>query len=114
MQTLEQQRAAFAWKKVQGCDDRYTGLAKGAPALIMNSGLMQTLAFYQSKGKDHHKALLGHLCAWLKDCDLVEGSDYRQAMKSLHQARSADYRRATDEALALLRWLRQLAPTVGR
>ncbi|MCZ7627152.1 MAG: type III-B CRISPR module-associated protein Cmr5 [Candidatus Methylomirabilis sp.] len=40
-------------------------LAKGAPALIMQSGLMPVLAFYKDKGKSHHEALLHHLCEWL-------------------------------------------------
>lgn len=50
--SLDQQRAAYAWQCVQGCNSRnddYTNLAKAAPALIMNNGLMQALAFYQDK-----------------------------------------------------------------
>ena len=56
-QTLDQKRAALAWgyatasRNLQGeMADKYRNLAKGAPALIMNSGLMPTLAFYKSKG----------------------------------------------------------------
>ena len=49
-QTLEQLRAADAWARAQGCSDEYQKLAKGLPALIMNSGLMQVLADeYQSR-----------------------------------------------------------------
>ncbi len=64
--SLDQQRAAYAWECVQGCNGDYTNLAKAAPALIMNNGLMQALAFYQSKGKPHHLALNKHTQEWLK------------------------------------------------
>ena len=50
--TLDQQRAAYAWISVQGCNSDYVNLSKGAGALIMSNGLMATLAFYESKGKD--------------------------------------------------------------
>lgn len=107
--TLEQQRARYAWERVQGCSREYTNLAKAAPALIVNNGLMQALAFWQGKGKDHHKALVKHLLGWLKERGLIEQSAYAEAMPSLYGMRSGDFRRATDEALALLRWLRQFA-----
>ncbi|OIN90627.1 MAG: type III-B CRISPR module-associated protein Cmr5, partial [Comamonadaceae bacterium CG1_02_60_18] len=65
-QTLDQQRATLAWQYATAGmaqhGKEYKGLAKGAPALIMNSGLMPTLAFY--KGKDKSPAaqqLLDHL-----------------------------------------------------
>ena len=49
------QRAAIAWQYATAGmaqhGKEYKGLAKGAPALIMNSGLMPTLAFYSGKGK---------------------------------------------------------------
>lgn len=123
--TLDQERAAYAWRCVStlhgGLGD-YTNLAKSAPALIMNNGLMQTLAFLQDKHKDHHTALLDHLCRWLghrfggeplagDHCFAAEReADYRRVMESLYNAPSGLYRRTTDETLALLRWIRQLAP----
>ena len=110
IQTLEQQRAKYAWAKVQGCDEQYTSLAKGAPALIMSNGLMQSLAFYASKDKQHHKCLNAHILGWLYKRDLVERADFASVMNSLHNACPADYRRATAEALELLKWVRQLAP----
>ena len=66
--TLEQQRSQAAWAMAQEgialAASEYTNLAKAAPALIMNNGLMQTLAFYEDKGKANHKALAGHLRRW--------------------------------------------------
>lgn len=109
MPTLDQQRAAYAWQGVQGCTKEYVNLAKAAPALIMNNGLMQTLAFYESKGKPHHRQLAKHLSDWLHQQSHVTASDFNAVMTSLQGAESLRYRQATEEALALLRWIRQFA-----
>ncbi len=129
---LDQKRAAFAWKSVEAAklkiekhnEDHknskdykdYKNLAKGAPAMIMNNGLMQTLAFFRSKGKDHkgegkwdhHDLLLNNLIVWLhKQCAYPES--YKQLMEKLFDEKSSNYRRATEESMHLLRWLRQFA-----
>ncbi|MEN8129529.1 MAG: type III-B CRISPR module-associated protein Cmr5 [Pseudomonadota bacterium] len=120
MPTLDQERAAFAWEKVSDCDPRwmseYTNLAKAAPALIMNNGLMQTLAYYQSKEKGQHLALSRNLFSWLGSGRNGAGGmlglqnpDYDSIMKALYEMDSEKYRRATEESLALLRWIRQFA-----
>lgn len=110
-QTKDQERAAYAWEVVQGCSSDYKNLAKGAGALIMSNGLMATLAFYQDKGKDHHKKLLNHILSWI----FTQGKndvDFVNAMNTLHKAESQSYRNDTQEALDLLRWIRQFASTV--
>lgn len=110
--SLEQQRAAYAWEKVQDCNSDYMNLAKAAPALIMNNGLMQTLAYYQDKGKDHHVALSKHLREWLKHRfpEQFSGGEYPAIMQGLFTTPNASfYRQATEETLALLRWIRQFA-----
>ncbi len=112
MATLEQERAAYAWEHVQGCSRDYMNLTKGAPSLIMNNGLMQALAFYASKEKPQHQALNQHLLGWLNRRGLVPTATFAETMESLHQADSADYRRATEEAMALLKWIRQFAAAV--
>lgn len=113
--TLEQQRAQFAWQYAQDgvakAGKEYQILAKAAPALIINNGLMQTLAFYQEKNKDHHQRLGEHLRRWLM---VREGGPDRDigfelVMRSLLDSDSNRYRRATDEALLILRWIRQFA-----
>lgn len=126
-QTLDQQRAAFAWECASAGMDRnrgekerkeYKTLAKGAPALIMNSGLMPTLAFYNHKGK---------AAAQLLD-DLIRGISLRIANQKLHagqgaqlfpqfmvalqKSESQDYLRNTDEALEILKWIRQFVDAV--
>jgi CRISPR-associated protein Cmr5 len=48
--TLEQQRAKDAWAKTEKYKKEHINFAKGLPALIMNSGLLQVLAFCHEKG----------------------------------------------------------------
>lgn len=113
--TLEQQRAQFAWNCAREgttvADDEYRNLAKAAPALIMNNGLMQTLAFYEDKGKPHHKTLAGHLRRWIILRAGSNGQDpgFQPMMQILLGAQPDQYRQATDEALLILRWIRQFA-----
>ena len=121
--SLEQQRAAFAWQRIHNLAqasrsdlDAYTKLAKGAPALILNNGFMQTLAFYQSKGKRHHLQLSADLCAWLavRLHPMFSSNAYKDVMTTLHGSGQGEYRRASEEALALLRWIRQLAAAANK
>jgi len=118
MVDLDQKRAAFAWKRVEQAKNKmpegkysdYKNLAKGAPAMIMNNGLMQTLAFYHSKGKEHHQLLGDDLVAWMSQ-EFSMPTGYREFMNKLFEADSSSYRRATEESMHLLRWLRQFADT---
>jgi len=117
MVDLDQQRAAFAWQRVEKAQNAmgdkysdYKNLAKGAPAMIMNNGLMQTLAFYHSKNKDHHQLLSGDLIAWMSQ-QFAMPEDYSALMNGLFVADSSKYRSATEESMDLLRWLRQFADT---
>jgi CRISPR-associated protein Cmr5 len=116
--SLDQQRAAYAWEMVQKCNPNYkkeySNIAKGAPALIMNNGLMQTLAFYADKDKSEkdnpHRALNKHIIGWLAPRFKVQNETFDAMMQFLHgDASSQQYRHATQEALALLRWIRQFA-----
>lgn len=118
--TLEQLRAADAWKKAQGCEKEYVGLAKGLPALIMNSGLIQVLAFLHEKGRKHgqeHCHVLGaHLRAWLQSRfpDQISSDAFGPFMDSLMAAEPMLFQQITAEAFAWLRWVRQIAPAIAR
>lgn len=130
-QTLDQKRAEYAWEQVNKAVEQkiiadYTREAKGASALIMGNGLMQTLAFLTAKGKPQHKALCDHLCRWLgrtlggmpvtdqERFPQERYASYQDVMKALHAGPSSLYLRATDEAMALLRWLRQFADACNK
>jgi CRISPR-associated protein Cmr4 len=124
--TLDQQRANYAWEKAEeaaqhGIIEEYTNLAKSVASLIMNSGLMQTLAFLQAKKDDQHEVLKTHLCKWLgrtlggtkvteiDEFPLEPAADFQHVMTALYNSKSDLYMRATSETMALLRWIRQLA-----
>jgi len=118
---LDRQRAAFAWEcaeKGMSSVKEYANLTKSSPALIMNNGLMQTLAFYKQKSKkdqDAHGMLLRHLCEWLgQRMALGESSDFHQVMPKLYKGNSLEYRRYTEEALSFLKWLRHFASALAK
>ncbi len=113
-QTMEQKRAAHAWEKArQGVGQHgrdYVNDAKGLPALIMNSGLMQVAAFLH--GKDgRHETLLDHLLDWLHHA-MRTPRDFEPFMQHLLNAGPREFQAITTEAHAWLRWLRQMAPAV--
>jgi CRISPR-associated protein Cmr5 len=116
MQTLQQQRAQFALKKVKDAleEAKHTGFspkefksqAESFPAMIRMNGLGQAAAFYLSKGGAHGK-LYKLLSDWLKQPgqpyhgkDLLEGI----TEKDMHA-----YRLAQAESLLLLDWVKKFA-----
>jgi len=109
-QTLEQQRAQDAWEKCAVYTREHVNVAKGLPALIMNSGLMQVLAFCHEKG-GNNEAVAEHLRAWLRSRfpSLISKPDFTTVMQALMKVQPADYQAITAEAFAWLRWMRQMA-----
>ena len=110
--TLEQKRAADAWKRAEEGITRfgkdYVNDAKGLPALIMNSGLMQVMAFLHQKG-DRHEVLAQHLRDWLAvQCGTPKSFEaFMQQLFEMDDARR--FQAITAEAFAWLKWLRQMA-----
>lgn len=104
-----QEMAKFAWECAQRCIDKenFVQLAKSAPALIMANGLMQALAYWESRGKEGGKHLVKIVSFWLtrqKEEDL-----FKTVMNRLNQMGSSEYAAATREALELLKWVKQFA-----
>ena len=114
--TMEQQRAADAWARCQGCSSEYQNLAKGLPALIMNSGLMQVMAFLHEKGdkpsQAHCRELGQHLREWLhgRFPKVLPSAEFGAFMQAIMKAEAHDFQHITTEAFAWLRWVRQMAP----
>ena len=109
-QTLEQQRAQNAWAVCENYTDKHVKVAKGLPALIMNSGLMQTLAFCHEKGKNsEHETIASHLRAWLHLRFPALPQNFEGFMQAVMQQQPQDYQRINAEAFAWLKWLRQMA-----
>lgn len=110
MSTLEQRRAQDAWEKAERYNDKHRNFAKAMPALIMNSGLMQVLAFCREKGGEH-ETIATDLRRWLNK--RFNGHDrdpgFEPFMQMLLQADARAFQMITAEAFAWLKWLRQMA-----
>ena len=106
--TLEQQRAQHAWARCADCSQEYANVAKALPALIMNSGLMQVMAFCHQKGGTHER-LAGGLRDWLHQRFDAVPRDFTGFMAALLKAKPQTYQAVTAEAFAWLKWLRQMA-----
>ncbi len=109
--TIEQRRAQDAWKRCERYDKDAVNAAKGLPALIMNSGLMQVLAFCHQKA-DENETIARDLREWLAQRfpQVFKGQkDFEPFMQKLMEAGPQDYQAITAEALAWLKWVRQLA-----
>lgn len=108
--TLEQQRAQDAWRCAERYNKDHVNLAKGLPALIMNGGLMQVLAFCHEKS-GAYEVVAQQLRAWLNK--RFNGVDrdpgFEVFMQDLMNAAPRDYQMITAEAFAWLKWLRQMA-----
>jgi CRISPR-associated protein Cmr5 len=111
--TLEQQRAALAYRHVQTVTDAearklYGSMAQKLPALIRSAGLCQALHFVKSRGKEPLNTLLRHLAEQVHRADVaVTDTDSLCA-----QARTIDlsqYVWLTRETLASVTWYARLS-----
>ncbi len=124
-QTSEQKRASHAWncaveakRYLERGDSRdsfkdYVSAAKGMPALIMNSGLMQVMAYNHGKKEQRYKLLSAHLRDWLHQ-SMKTPEDFESFMQHLLNAEPREFQAITTEAHAWLRWMRQMAPAVDQ
>jgi len=125
--TLEQKRASKAWDFVQSIKglsnkdvkEKYSALARKAPADIQSSGFGQTIAFWNAKGNDKsesasaenmaHQKLLAHVKDWLNDSNSLHLNKTDLVEWVSKEAQMEDYRRATAEAIAFLVWVKRFA-----
>lgn len=109
-QTLEQQRAAHAWQRVQAVSQKqkeFKSLAMSLPADIQANGLGQTLAFLAAKNEAEHQQALKAVTDWVKHRLNIPDNDFLQWLMT--KASSDEYRRATTEAIAYAIWLKRFA-----
>lgn len=108
-QTLEQQRAAAAWRAVQSVPDsngkEFKSVATSLPADIQANGLGQTMAFLEAKGKDEHKALFKAVTGWVRHRLSIADSNFMEWLMT--KASTEQYRHATSEAIALAIWIKR-------
>lgn len=108
--SVDQLRAEFAWQQVaaHAGAEAYREIAKGAPALVMSNGLMQALLYLEDKGKGA-KEIAGDVLKWLGKQGLVRGVSFSDQLGSLASSEAEAYMLATQEALEILRWIKQFA-----
>jgi CRISPR-associated protein Cmr5 len=85
--------------------EEYSDRLKGAPAEVMDNGLLQMLAFYHHK-KGPHDAIARDLEAWLQrqGGELPAGD----ALEKLVGLPATQYRRCSEEAIAWLNLAKRL------
>lgn len=108
MTSTELERARHIHECLQrreGFLKKYSDRLKGAPAEMMENGLLQTLAYYHSKKEPEYKGIATDLMDWLRKRALLPGADLTE-MARLDAAR---YRRCSEEAVAWLNWAKRLA-----
>ena len=122
MRTLGQKRAQYALDKVMGIRPelkvKFKTFSAGAPAMILQNGFGQALAFWASKqdSKPECGAMLDIIREWLcYDNDDIHNSFVRrtQAHSEFFEAISrmdqSEYLAAQKETIALLEWVKRFA-----
>lgn len=114
--TLDQQRAQFALKKVNGIPgqkEKYKTQLLKLPARLHTSGFGQTVAFYLSSGSDSPEAAIcGWIGDWMREMKIY---DTRPLIESIAgngmspEEAERKYRVAASEARALSVWLKRFA-----
>jgi CRISPR-associated protein Cmr5 len=123
-QTLGQQRAEFALKKLEAINcnrDKFKKLCAGLPAMIMQNGFGQALAFLAAKGckterneiqekrDSEHVAAYSIILEWLEKMGFVKEGNLREKLMAITKMDQSTYLRAQRETLAMLEWLKRFA-----
>ncbi|HEU18283.1 MAG TPA: type III-B CRISPR module-associated protein Cmr5 [Deltaproteobacteria bacterium] len=117
MRTMAQKRAEYALTEILAAKnnvdkEKLKPFSAGAPAMILQNGFGQTLAFWLAKGKPEHVALFDILTRWFKQTDLKNFGECKQAkdyIQKLSTMEQRQYLSAQNEALALLEWVKRFA-----
>jgi len=123
-QSLDQERAGFAWQKVVSIPNgperkSYGNAVKKCPARIMTNGLGQTLAYLKAE-KGAEQRLYQHLDEWLKRAKTlvwtrIDGQPcepHTEVVERITQVSSVIYRQATQETLAVLNWFKRYVDAI--
>jgi CRISPR-associated protein Cmr5 len=111
--TFEQDRAKFALEAVTKIDkekDKYETLIKQLPAMVLNNGLGQTMAYLLAKDGGEHKEPSWHLYSclekWIAGQGIFPAGDL---IGSLMRSDRNKYMHAQHEILKLLTWMVKFA-----
>lgn len=112
--TLGQQRANFCLERLENllCNHKdFKSFSAGLPAMILQNGFGQTLAFLVSKGKDKDKHHVGFtiISDWLVNRKLINDGQPREILSQISTMEQREYLYAQRETLAMLEWLKRYA-----
>jgi len=113
MNTLGQQRSAFALNKVceipNNLKDKFKPFSAGMPAMILQNGLGQSMAFLLAKGSDTHKTMFDIIQAWLNVVNNVDSHGEKDFVEKISEMEQSKYLNAQKETLKLLEWVKRYA-----
>lgn len=118
--TIAQQRSNFALQKIKEipANKEFATLAAGLPAMILQNGFAQSLAFLVSKSTDKngrqdkqkcHYQAFAVMVAWLKERNLLSAETPSQAIEAISSMSQSEYLRSQEETLKVLEWVKRYA-----
>ena len=120
--TIEQKRSSFAFKcaeeaKGKKFSGKYKSLVKKFPMMVLRNGMLQALAFIESKiekekGREkesEHKLLRDHIEEYMRSdtSPLSLSSNGRLSEYLSNKATVEEYRLITQDVLSFMNWLRR-------
>ena len=113
MQSLEHERAKFAYNKIKKIEnhsekDKYKSYAVNLGTLILTNGLLSTVAFYSKE--DIHKEII----EWLKEKLVNENliPDQIDFAKTISELPIERYILVTNASLSIAQWLKRFAEAI--
>ena len=118
--TISQQASRFALDQLEhaNVDKEFAVLTAGLPAMILQNGFGQALAFLCAKGtdkngnfsrNDKHLTAFRIIAAWLKKRNVVQDDEPKKLLDQLSKMPQWNYLRAHEEFLAVLEWVKRYA-----
>lgn len=110
--TLGQQRAKFCLEQLEKITckhEDFKSFSASLPAMILQNGFGQTLAFLAAKGQDKHLSGFTIITDWLVDRNLVKEGQHKNILTQVSSMTQRDYLYAQRETLAMLEWLKRYA-----
>ncbi len=119
MQTRDQKYAHAIYQQVEKIQawpekkrNQYGGLAHKLPVLIRTSGLVQALAFIDTKAKDKAKDNQAHRQILDDVAETLGKTDRKQLLERAREAELTEYMLLTQQALAALLWYKRFAQSL--
>ncbi len=113
MPTLDQKRAALAWKHgdtVKGLEEpkrkKYASIVFSLPMLVRSAGLSQALHFVKARGDETQQEILRHLADQLVRVNArITNAD--TLLAQVREAPLGEYLQLTQETLACANWYKR-------